>query len=612
MCGFAGFFETDSVAYDRDAVIEKMSETIAHRGPDSDGKFVDGRAALGFRRLSIIDLAGGDQPISTEDGRYVIVFNGEIYNYRELRDGLIKEHGVAFKTNSDTEAILRTYAVYGNETASRLRGMFAFVIYDTERHTLYGARDYFGIKPFYYGKFDGALLFGSEIKSFLAHPKFKKEVNPDALKMYLEFQYSPLKETIFKNVFKLTPGHYFTYENGEFREVEYFKPTYDPEKRSFDNAVKLIDETVHSSVEYHQIADVEVGAFLSGGVDSSYVVSDAKPMKTYSVGFKVEGFDETGLAEDLCKILKITHKKKEITPDEFFDALPHVQYHSDEPHANLSAVPLFYLSELAARDVKVVLSGEGADEFFGGHDWYIQSGVSKAYKKLPMGMRKFFAATLGKIPQRHVKKFFTSNAERVEDTYIGQAFIMNDEEANRILAEKYRSSLSFKDVTRPYYEEVKGCDDLTKKLYLDMNLWLPYDILLKADKMTMAHSLELRVPYLDREVWRVARSLTSKQKTHGRHTKIAFRKAALSHIPLDWANRKKAGFMVPFRVWIKDEKYASYVRGMFEKDFTSEFFDRAALISLLDDHVAGKRNNAREIYTVLSFLIWYEQYFVLR
>lgn len=612
MCGFAGYFETDNVTYDRGDVIDKMSEIIAHRGPDSDGKFVDERVALGFRRLSIIDLTGGDQPISTEDGRYVIVFNGEIYNYREIRKELTDEHGCTFKTNSDTEAILKTYAVYGNETASRLRGMFAFVIYDTERHTLYGARDYFGIKPFYYGKFDGALLFGSEIKSFLAHPKFRKEVNPDALKMYLEFQYSPLKETIFRGVYKLTPGHYFTYENGKFEETEYFKPTYDPVSRSFDNAVKLIEETVHSSVEYHQIADVEVGAFLSGGVDSSYVVSDAKPMKTYSVGFEVAGFDETGLAEDLCKILKITHKKKEISPDEFFDALPYVQYHSDEPHANLSAVPLFYLSELAARDVKVVLSGEGADEFFGGYDWYIQSGASKAYKKLPEGLRKFFAATLGKIPQRHIKKFFTSNAERVEDTYIGQAFIMGDEEADRITSEKYRSALSYKDITKPYYDEVAGCDDLTKKLYLDMNLWLPYDILLKADKMTMAHSLELRVPYLDREVWALARTLTSAQKTHGRGTKIAFRKAALSHIPLDWANRKKAGFMVPFRVWIKEEKYASYVRAMFARAFASEFFDTAALEKLLDDHIAGVKNNAREIYTVLSFLIWYEQYFVLR
>ncbi len=430
--------------------------------------------------------------------------------------------------------------------------------------------------------------------------------------MYLEFQYSPLKKTIFKGVFKLTPGHFFTYRDGKFEETEYFKPTYDKKSRSFANAVELIRETVASSVKYHEIADVEVGAFLSGGVDSSYIVSEAKPMKTYSVGFMIDGFDETGYASELCDILKINNTRKEITPDEFFKALPYVQYHSDEPHANLSAVPLFYLSELARRDVKVVLSGEGADEFFGGYDWYIQSAASKAYKKLPTGLRKFFAKTLGKIPQRHISKFFTSNAERVEDTYIGQAFIMNDGEADRILSEKYASKMSYRDVTRPYYDEVRGCDDLTKKLYLDMNLWLPNDILLKADKMTMAHSLELRVPYLDREVWALARTLTSAQKMKGRHTKRAFREAAKGSIPEGWAHRKKAGFMVPFRVWLRDEEYSASVREMFERDFTEKFFRRDVLMKMLDEHVSGERNNARAIYTVYSFLLWYEQYFVLR
>ena len=612
MCGFAGFFDSDSVAYDRGAVIANMSKAIAHRGPDSDGVFSDERCALGFRRLSIIDLAGGDQPIVTEDGRYVIVFNGEIYNYLELREELTRDHGIAFKTNSDTETILRAYPVWGRDTASHLRGMFAFVIYDTVEHSLYGARDYFGIKPFYYGEFGGAFLFGSEIKSFLHHPKFEKEVNPDALKMYLEFQYSPLKATIFKGVFKLTPGHYFTYRDGKFEETEYFKPTYDKKSRSFANAVELIRKTVASSVKYHEIADVEVGAFLSGGVDSSYIVSEARPMKTYSVGFMIDGFDESGYAAELCRILKINNTTKEITPDEFFAALPYVQYHSDEPHANLSAVPLFYLSELASRDVKVVLSGEGADEFFGGYDWYIQSAASKAYKKLPMGLRKFFAKTLGKIPQRHIKTFFTSNAERVEDTYIGQAFIMNDKEADRILSDEYASKMSYRDVTRPYYDEVKGCDDLTKKLYLDMNLWLPNDILLKADKMTMAHSLELRVPYLDREVWALARTLTSAQKMKGRHTKRAFREASRGSIPEGWAHRKKAGFMVPFRVWLREEKYSKLVREMFERDFTAKFFRREELIKMLDEHISGTANRARAIYTVYSFLLWYEQYFVLR
>lgn len=613
MCGFIGYFSTDNVTYDRSAVLDKMGETIAHRGPDSKGSYIDDAVALGFRRLSIIDLEGGDQPIKSDDGRYVIVFNGEIYNYRELREELINDRGCSFNTRSDTEVILRTYEVYGNKTAERLRGMFAFVIYDKELKTLYGARDRFGIKPFYFAKMDETLLFGSEIKGFLPHPAFKKEINPDALKMYLEFQYSPMKETLFKGVYKLRPGNFFTYENGVFEEHPYFEATLDPKNRSYAETVKLIDETVKDSVKYHLIADVEVGSFLSGGVDSSYVASLCRPDKTYSVGFKVDGFDETNMAKDLSDMLKINNMQKEITPDEFFAALPMVQYHSDEPHANLSAVPLYYLSELAARDVKVVLSGEGADEFFGGYDWYIQSEASRIYKKvLPLGVRKALAKAFGKFPVGHVRHFFKSNAERVEDTYIGQAFIMKDADADRITKEKYRSTLTYKDVTAPYYEKVKGCDDLTKKMYLDMQLWLPYDILLKADKMTMAHSLEARVPYLDREVWDLARTLKSSQKMKGRHVKRAFRSAAFSHIPPEWANRKKAGFMVPFRVWLKDEKYNKSVRDMFSRDFAKEFFNTELLLEILDEHVSGKKNNARVIYTVYSFLIWYEQYFVLR
>ncbi|MBE6562405.1 MAG: asparagine synthase (glutamine-hydrolyzing) [Ruminococcaceae bacterium] len=612
MCGFIGYFSNSPAEYDRELVLDKMGEAIAHRGPDSKGSFLDGKAALGFRRLSIIDLEGGDQPIHSACGRYVIIFNGEIYNYRELREGLIKDFGCTFATNSDTETILQTYLKYGKETASRLRGMFAFVIYDKENHSFYGARDYFGIKPFYYAHMNDTFLFGSEIKGFLPHPAFEKKVNPEALKMYLEFQYSPLGETMFKNVFKLTPGCYFTYENGVFTETPYFEATLDPVKRSFDEAVKLIDDAVLSSVEYHQIADVEVGSFLSGGVDSSYVASTVRPMKTYSVGFKIEGFDETSLAEDLCKTLGMPNKKKEITPDEFFAALPHVQYHSDEPHANLSAVPLYYLSELAAKDVKVVLSGEGADEFFGGYDWYIQSDASRLYKKLPQSFRTAMAKLFGKFPVSHIKHFFKSNAQRVEDTYIGQAFIMKDADADKITADAYKSSLTYKDVTAPYYEKVKNCDDLTKKMYLDMHLWLPYDILLKADKMTMAHSLEARVPYLDKEVWAVARTLLSEQKMKGRHTKRAFRKAALSHIPLDWANRKKAGFMVPFRVWIRDEKFAAPIREAFSSDAAAEFFNRDLLLSMLDEHVKGEKNNARVIYTVYSFLLWHQEYFVKR
>lgn len=609
MCGFIGFSGRENATYDRQRIIDAMSDKIAHRGPDSAGSYVSDKVSLGFRRLSIIDLEGGSQPIHSSDGRYVIVFNGEIYNYRELKEMLIRDYGCVFASSSDTEVILQTYQHFGETTASMLRGMFAFVICDKTTGNLYGARDYFGIKPFYYANMCDSFIFGSEIKAFTEHPNFKKEINREALKMYLVFQYSPLKETIFKNVFKLDAGSYFTYVNNELKITKYFEPEFSPTARGFDETVKLIDETIISSVEYHQIADVEVGSFLSGGVDSSYIASTVRPMKTYSVGFEVQGFDETTIAEELCAKLGMPNIKKEISPDEFFDALPHVQYHSDEPHANLSAVPLYYLAQLAAKDLKVVLSGEGADELFGGYDWYIQSDASIAYRKLPIALRRGIAKLFAKFPNAHVRNFFVSNASNVEDTYIGQAFIMNDDMANELLADNYKCDISYREVTAPYYEKVKGCDDLTKKMYLDMNLWLPGDILLKADKMTMAHSLELRVPYLDREVWNVARTLLSEQKMKGRQTKRAFRKAALSHIPLDWANRKKAGFMVPFRVWIREEKYYNLVKQMFEADFTKEFFDTDKLLHILNKHYSGKENNARVIYTVYSFLIWYKQYF---
>lgn len=613
MCGYVGFFtDSNNINYDRDQVISAMSKSIEHRGPDSDGKFIDENVSLGFRRLSIIDLLGGDQPQQSDDSRFTIVFNGEIYNYRELREMLINEHQVKFKTKSDTETILHTYEIFREKTASMLRGMFSFVIYDAQEKSLYGARDHFGIKPFYFTHTGEELIFGSEIKSFLHHPSLKKQVNKDALKMYLEFQYVPTKETMFKNVYRLIPGTYMTYKNGELKETRYFKPEFSPKNRDYDSTVKLIDEIVQSSVEYHQIADVEVGSFLSGGVDSSYIASVARPNKTYSVGFKIEGFDETNLAGELCKILNINNKKREISPDEFFDVLPSVQYHSDEPHANLSAVPLFFLSQCAAQDVKVVLSGEGADEFFAGYDEYIEGNVSRFYNKLPLCLRKLFGCVFSKFPNVRIRRFFVSNSKTVEESFIGQADIMDDKLADKIISEKYKSSISRYDVVKPFFEEVKNCDKLTKKMYLDFNLWLPYDILLKADKMTMAHSLELRVPFLDKEVWEVAKQLTQKERVIGRHTKRAFREAAFRHIPPEWANRKKAGFMVPFRVWIRQEKFAKQIRHVFNEDWSAEFFDTRLLNDMLDQHIEGKENNARVIYTVYSFLLWYEQYFIKR
>lgn len=611
MCGFAGFY--DGNIKEKGAIIDSMSELIAHRGPDSSGTYCDDYVGFGFRRLSIIDLEGGTQPIYSDDGRYLIVFNGEIYNYREIRKELADTHGTLFKTDSDTEIILRTYEIYHEDTAAKLRGMFAFVIYDSLEHTLYGARDYFGIKPFYYTQADDSFIFGSEIKSFLAHPSFKKEVNKDALKLYLMFQYTPTDESIFKGVYKLEPGSYFTYDGKNLKIEKYFTVAYEEKKRTFDEAVSEIDSVVQSSVDYHQISDVEVGSFLSGGVDSSYIASSVKPMKTYSVGFEIEGFDETCLAADLSRILTMENVTQKISPDDFFRVLPSVQYHSDEPHANLSAVPLFFLSDLASKDLKVVLSGEGADEMFGGYDTYFESAVGNVYKALlPQGMRRKLAAWVAGKPRFKGKAFIERNAVSVEESFVGQSFIMGNEEANEILADAYKSDITFQDVTKPYFDKVKDLDDLHKKMYLDMHVWLPNDILLKADRMTMAHSLELRVPYLDKEVWSVARTLESDHCVKGRESKRAFRGAALTKIPTEWAKRKKVGFPVPIRMWLREEKYYSLVKEMFNREFTAEFFDRDILLGWLEEHRSERADHQRKIYTVYSFLLWYEQFFIVR
>lgn len=614
MCGFAGYFGKSTVNdFDREKVIREMGERMAHRGPDGEGHYVDDMIALAFRRLSIIDLRGGAQPMYSADGRYVIVFNGEIYNYKELREKLIRNFGCAFRTESDTEVLLQTYMIYGEKTASMLRGMFAFMIYDREEHKVYGARDYFGIKPFYYAWMHHQLLFGSEIKAFLPHPYFKKAINRDALKMYLIFQYCPLRETMFKGVFKLEPGSYMTFDGQTLMIRKYFDPSYSTGKGNAKEAERLISKAMEESVRYHKISDVEVGAFLSGGVDSSYVTALARPEKTYSVGFGVNDFDETACSGELCRILHLNNRRKTITADEFFEVLPDIQYYSDEPHANLSAVPLFFLSELAAKDVKVVLSGEGADELFGGYEAYRPSRAGDLYRKIvPAGLRRRIGEWAGTRRPMWGLNFLKRNALNLEDSYIGHAFIMNNEEADEVLAKAYQSPMRYQDVTKPYYDCVRNQDALHKKLYLDMHLWLPNDILLKADKMTMAHSLELRVPYLDKKVWAMARTLESSLMLKNQATKVIFRKAARHHLPCDWANRKKKGFPVPVRLWLREEPYNRRVRAMFEREFVSEFFNQKILLRWLDEHQSGKYNHHRKIYTVYAFLLWYEQYFILR
>lgn len=608
MCGFAGFY-SETVSK-RENVIKMMSDKIIHRGPDSDGFYCDEHVAFGFRRLSVIDVEEGAQPIYSKDRSKVIMFNGEIYNYRDIKKELV-EKGYDFQTETDTEVILHGYEEYGKGILQKLRGMFAFVIWDNQKKELFGARDHFGIKPFYYWKNGKDLLFGSEIKSFLVYPGFEKKVNKKALKQYLVFQYPVLEETFFEGVFKLRPGHCFTYKDGNMDIQKYFEISFDPQEKSLEEYVELVQKKVKNSIEYHTHAEVEIGAFLSGGVDSSYVVAEALPKKTFSVGFENDGFDETIYAKELAESLGIENHSKIISKDEFFETIPKVQYYSDEPHANLSSVPLFFLSKLAAdHGVTVVLSGEGADELFAGYNEYEEPTINKFYAKLPMSLRRALYGKYKDKPHFSGQTIIKKYGQSIEERYIGQAKIMSDDEANRILSADYKNPIKSTDLTAKYYKDVEDADDVTKRSYLDMHMWIVDDILLKADKMSSANSIEGRTPLLDIEMWNLARQMPSKYKVNGNTTKYAFRLAAERKLPMDWAKRRKAGFLVPFVQWIKEEKYYWIVKEEFNKDYVSEFFDQEAINKLLEDHYQGISNEGRKIYTIYTFLVWYNQYFI--
>lgn len=606
MCGFCGYINKKEKDY-----INKMNDAIAHRGPDDESYYKDDYIAMGFRRLSIIDLKSGRQPMTNEDKSMIITFNGEIYNFKDLKKDLIKK-GHIFKTNSDTEVILHGYEEYKEKILNKLRGMFAFVIWDKNKQILFGARDHFGQKPFYYAKMNETFMYASEIKSLLHHPDFKKEVNKEALKPYLTFQTSVLEETFFKGVYKLKPSHYFIYDYNKDNLTikEYYNINFKPVPQNFDNLVNKIDETITKSIDYHIISDVPVGAYLSGGIDSSYVVSYLKPDKTFSVGFDYKDFNEVPMAKDLSDLLKIQNKSELINSDDFFESINKVQYYADEPTANLSAVPLYFLSKLAAKDVKVVLSGEGADELFGGYTSYDEDIKLKKYRKLPFFIRKFIKTLVSPFPSFHGKNFLTKGGSKIEDYYVGNAFIFDNKEANKILSEKYKSKVKYQDITKPYYDKVKDRDDLTKMQYLDMYFWLPNDILLKADKMSMANSLELRVPILDKEVFALAKTIPANYKLSHNTTKYILRQAASKRIPEQWYKRRKKGFPVPIIKWFREEKYYNIVKEIFSEDFTKEFFNQELLIKMLDDHYNSKKNNCRKLWTIYVFLIWYKTFFI--
>lgn len=606
MCGFAGF--TGYLENGKDVLTDMMNKII-HRGPDSAGQYIDDKAYMGFRRLSIIDLDNGSQPMFNENKKIVITFNGEIYNYQDLRKDLI-EKGHIFANNSDTEVLIHAYEEYGEDMLNKLRGMFAFVIWDSEKETLFGARDFFGIKPFYYTVVDGNIIYGSEIKSILAHPAYKKEVNDVALENYLTFQYSVLPETFFKGVYKLMPGHCFTFHNGEINIKRYWEPTFEAdESKSLDEFVKEIDDAMHDSVEHHKISDVEVGSFLSSGVDSSYVAAVANVDKTFTVGFgEDEKYNEIGYAKEFSKYIHKENFSKVISPEEYWNSLSKIQYHMDEPLADPAAVALFFVCQIASEKVKAVLSGEGADEIFGGYNIYHNPADMASYFKIPRPIRKAVGAVADKLPHKHGINYLIRGSKDLDERFIGNAYIFSEKERKDILSIKTNAPDAMA-ITKPFYDKVRDQDQVTQMQYIDLHLWMTGDILLKADKMSMAHSLELRVPFLDRKVMELAEQIPVKDRVTETETKYAMRLAALQACPPQTAKKKKLGFPVPIRVWLKEDKYYNIVKDKFTSPQSAQFFHTDKLVQLLDDHRAGKYDYSRKIWTVFSFLVWYDVYF---
>ncbi len=613
MCGFAGYI-VNGLMGDNLKIIKAMAERIRHRGPDQDDYYLDDDIALGFRRLSIIDLEGGSQPILNENESMVLTFNGEIYNFQELRKDLI-EKGHIFKTRTDSEVLLHGYEEYGAELLQKLRGMYAFVIWDKNEKKLFGARDIFGIKPFYYYKKGNEFIFGSEIKSFLEHPRFEKEFNEEHLPEYLCYEYIPCEETLFKNVYKLLSGHYFEYQNGELSIHQYYDVNFNIDNsKSLNEWENLITEEFTKSVEAHKISDVEVGCFLSSGVDSSYVVKEVskvmKEVKTFSVGYEEEKYSELPYAQDFSKVIGVQNIANKVSADDFFNMAGKIQYYMDEPLPNPSEIPLYFLAENAAKYVKVVLSGEGADELFGGYPMYLEGEHFKNYSKIPLFIRKTAATIAKKLPDFKGKKFIIRGAMKPYERFMRSNYVYTYEERNKYLKNDIPAKNPV-EYAKPYFDKVSHLDEPTKLQYVDIYTWMLYDILQKADRMSMANSLELRVPFLDKKMLELAVTIPSKYRAHNNITKIALRSAAIKQIPERTANKKKLGFPVPLNDWLREDKYYNMVKEKFEGEIADRYFNKEAIMELLQNHKDGKALNMKKIWSVYSFILWYEQFFVL-
>ena len=610
MCGFVGYVNQKDVP---STTINAMADRIKHRGPDDEAFFEDDQAVMGFRRLSIIDLAHGKQPMYNRDQTKVLTFNGEIYNYQEIREEL-KQLGYEFQTDVDSEVLIHGYDAWGPKLLDRLRGMYAFVIYDKTTNEVFGARDHFGIKPLYYYDDGDTFLWASEIKAFLEHPNFKKEFNEALLPIHLSFEFIPSRDTMFKNVYKVLPGQYFIHHaNGETETHRYYKFNYDhiDNTQTVEEDAKKIRGIVDESVKAHMIADVEVGSFLSSGIDSSYVLNEAsklKPIQSFSLGFKDSKYSELSWSTEFAKEIKQKNTPLYMTGDDYFDILPTIMYYMDEPLSNPSAMQLYYLSKGTRESVKVALSGEGADEFFGGYNTYLEAIPFERYQKwVPGGIRKMLGSIAEKFPRFHGRRFLVRGAQPLSELYYRVNYVFDFHDRNKILKNPSLNQ-DAGAYTKHLFDDVKGLDEMTQMQYFDINTWLPYDILHKADRMSMANSLEVRTPLVDKEVAKFAATMPVKTRIHTDETKVSLRTAAEAELPERVAKKEKMGFPSPIATWIKTEPYKSRIIEAFNSDVANKFFNTDALMDILHEHINGK-SSMQKIFTIYTFILWYQVYF---
>jgi asparagine synthase (glutamine-hydrolysing) len=627
MCGICGKLSFDPAATVSPALIKSMADTISHRGPDDDGYFISGPVGLGFRRLSIIDLSGGHQPLSNEDGSIQIVFNGEIYNYQELRQFLLGR-GHIFRTHSDTETIVHLYEELGEACVEKLRGMFAFAIWDGKSRSLFLARDRVGIKPLYYSQTPNAVIFASEIKAIIADPEVKAEVRTSMIDRFLTFDYIPGEETLFKNIYKLAPGHSLSFRAGKSYKRQYWDLHFEPSPSTLRHAKSRLLDLLEESVSLHMISDVPVGFLLSGGVDSTAMLALAKgktsyPLSSYTIGFSDPQMpDERPYALLAAQKFGSEHHETTIDANQFVDFLPKYIWHMEEPVCEPPAVALYYVSRLAKDFVKVLISGEGGDEAFAGYSNYRTLLSLERLKRLPTPLRQLLSTTFSMLtrfamPGAHAKSAHFLHA-RLEDSYYSrtsdptrffnchwQQFYSSD------FARGVDKRLSSHAATK-HLRNGHRAGPLGKMLYVDTKTWLPDDLLVKADKMTMANSIELRVPLLDHRILEFAASLPQDFKVRGFTTKYIAKKTLNGCVPREILRRKKAGFPVPYEQWLRRD-LKDWVHDLLldSKTVGRGYFQKSAVERMLsDDAVSG--GYSKEIFDLTVLELWHREFLEAR